>query len=122
MRDPTGAARSPSQPERRYRRFKLRYPVHLLFHSSELISEVDAVSRDVSIGGLLLDCPMLIPQQSAVDFVISLRARTLRAVELMGEGKVVRVEPSGAQAEFAVAVECKKPITLIEPYLPVDSS
>jgi len=122
MRDPTGTAGLPPPHERRYRRFKLRYPVHLLFHSSELISEVDAVSRDVSIGGLLLDCPMLIPQQSAVDFVISLRARTLRPVELVGEGRVVRVESSSAEAEYRIAVECKNPITQIEAYLPADSS
>jgi len=122
MPQPTGVARSPSPQERRYRRFQLRYPVHLLFRSGDLISEVDGVSRDVSVGGLLVECPVLIPQHSAVDFIIRLRGRTLRPVELMGEGKVVRVEPSGTQAEFAVAVECKKPITPIEPYLPTDSN
>jgi hypothetical protein len=120
MRDPTGVGLPPH--ERRYRRFKLRYPVQLLFRSGELISEVDAVSRDVSIGGLLVESPMPIPQHTAVNFVISLRGRTFRPVELMGEGKVVRVGPSRATAEFAIALECKKPITQIEPYLPADSS
>jgi hypothetical protein len=122
MRDPTGAARSPSHPERRYRRFKLRYPVHLLFRFGELISEADAVSRDVSIGGLLLECPVHIPQHSAVNFIIRLRARTLRRVELVGEGSVVRVERIESQTQFAVALECQKPITQIEPYLPADTS
>jgi PilZ domain len=120
MPEPTGVARSPSRQERRYRRFKLRYPVHLLFRSGELVSEVDAVSRDVSIGGLLVESPVPIPMRTAVNFIISLRARTSRPVDLTGEGKVVRVEPSGPQAEFAVALECKKPITQIEPYLPND--
>jgi hypothetical protein len=120
MREPTGVARSPSREERRYRRFKLRYPVHLLFSSDEQATEVDAVSRDASIGGLLVESPVRIPQHSVVNFIISLRARTLRSVELVGEGQVVRVEPSGAQTEFLVALECKKPITQIEPYLPPD--
>jgi hypothetical protein len=122
MHDPTGVERSPSPHERRYRRFKLRYPVHLLFRSGKLVSEVDAVSRDVSIGGLLLDCPVLIPQHTAVNFVISLRSRTLRPVELMGEGQVVRVQHRRAQAEFAIAIECKNPIRQIEAYLPAEAS
>lgn len=122
MRKPTGVVRLPSPQERRYRRFKLRYPVHLLFRSGELASEADAVSQDVSIGGLLLTCPILIPEHSAVSFVISLRGRMLHPVELVGEGKVVRVEPGASGAEFAIAVECSKPITQIEHYLPANSS
>jgi hypothetical protein len=122
MRKPNGVPGLPSRHERRYRRFKLRYPVHLLFRSGELISEADAVSRDVSIGGLLLDCPMPIPQHSLVSFVMSLHGRTLRPVELTGEGRVVRVEQTGPAAEFAIAIECKKPITQIEAYLPIHSS
>ena len=122
MRELAGVARSPSRQERRYRRFKLRDPVHLVFRSGELVCKVDAVSRNVSIGGLLLECPVLIPQDSAVNFIISLRARTLRPVELVGEGKVARMTRSTTGAEFAVALECKQPMTQIEAYLPADSS
>ena len=63
-----------------------------------------AVSRDVSMGGLLLECPVPIPQDGAVNFIISLRARTLRPVELMGEGKAVRMTRSTTGAEFAIAL------------------
>jgi hypothetical protein len=122
MPKPTGVARSPSHQERRYRRFKLRYPVHLLFRSGELISEVDAISRDASIGGLLVESPTPIPQCSLVNFVIRLSGRTHRPVDLMGEGRVVRVEHAKAEPEFVVAIECNNPITQIEPYLPADSS
>lgn len=121
MPEPTGVARSLSPEERRYRRFKLRYPVHLLFRSGELISEVDTLSRDVSVGGLLVESPVLIPQNAAVNFVISLRGRTLRPVELMGEGRVVRVEHAKA-AEFAVAIECKNPISQIDTHVPAETS
>jgi len=120
MREPTGVVRLPSPQERRYRRFKLRCPVHLAFRSGELTSEADAVSQDVSIGGLLLTCPILVPEHSAVSFVISLRGRMLRPVELMGDGKVVRVEPGASELEFVIAVECNNPITQIELYLPTN--
>jgi hypothetical protein len=104
--------------ERRYRRFKLRYPVRLTFRTSEGLSAVDTFSRDISIGGLALDCPISIPKHIAVSFVITLRGRALRSIELAGEGEVVRVEPMKSQPEFSVAVCCQNPITQIEPYLP----
>ena len=56
------------------------------------------------MGGLLLECPVPIPQDGAVNFIISLRARTLRPVELMGEGKAVRMTRSTTGAEFAIAL------------------
>ena len=65
---------------------------------------------------------MAIPQHSTVNFVISLSGRTVRPVELIGEGRVVRVEHAKAAPKFMVAIECSKPITQIEPYLPADSS
>jgi len=116
----SGVQVKPSLPpyERRYRRFKLRYPVRVTFRTSAGISAVDTLSRDVSIGGLVLDCPVSIPEHSLVSFVISLRGRTLRPIELAGEGEVVRVERSKSPKEFAIAVSCPKPITQIEPYLP----
>jgi len=104
--------------ERRYRRFKLRYPVRLIFRTTEGISAVDTLSKDISIGGLALDCPVSIPEHSPVSFVISLRGRSLRSIELAGEGEVVRVERTKSRKEFAIAVSCQKPITQIEPYLP----
>ena len=121
MPEPTGTARSPWQ-ERRYRRFKLRYPVQLTIHSSELTPEVEAVSQNICIGGLLLECPVRIPQQSTVDFVITVQTPTLRPVELVGKGKVVRVEWTAIPGEFAVALECEQPITQIEAYFPADPS
>ena len=117
----TGVARSPLRHERRFRRFKLRFPVHLLVQNNEGVSELDAVSRDVSIGGLLLECPVRIPVQSPVNFVISLRSRSTRALELVGNGKVVRVETTQLESNVAIAVECNTPITQIERYL-VDHS
>lgn len=121
MPPPTGTARSPRQ-ERRYRRFKLRYPVQLQFRAGELVSEVDAITRDASIGGLLLECPVLIAEHTAVSFVIRLTGPTLHLIELAGDGEVVRVERGRTEGEFRVAVECKNPITPLNDYLPTASS
>jgi len=109
---------SPFSPERKYRRFKLCCPVLLKFPPESLLSELRAMSRNVSIGGLLLDAPFRIPQHSNVTFTITVQAdRLVRPILLAGEGKVVRVEPQ-PRRKFAVAVECSRPITQMEPYLP----
>jgi PilZ domain len=114
----TGVEPSLFTQGRRYRRFKLRYPVRLLFRTDDGMSSVETFSRDVSIGGLSLHCPVFIPEHSAVQFVISLQGRSLRPIELMGEGEVVRIEPSPEEQEFSIAVACQAPITQIERYLP----
>jgi hypothetical protein len=50
MRPQDNTTRSAAQEKRKYRRFNLRYPAHLKV-SSELVSKVDTVSRNVSVGG-----------------------------------------------------------------------
>ena len=110
------------QEKRRYRRFKLQYPVDVLFRSENLISTVEAFSRDVSAGGLLLEAPRLIPPHSKVSFVMSLQGPMLPSIKLMGEGEVVRVAPCAAVDRFVIAVECKNPITQIQPSLPSELS
>ena len=108
-------AHSTAQQERRYRRFKLRYPVHVEFRSGELVSQFDTVSRNVSGGGLLLEAPLLIPQGSSVSFVMILRgSQFIRPIELASEGEVVRVEPGGPEAGFRIAVKCTTPISQIQ--------
>jgi len=105
--------------ERRYRRFNLEYPVHVKFPAGSSVSELDAVSRNVSIGGMLLEAASAIPQHSPVSFLMTLQGGPIvHPIELAGEGKVVRVESIGADTGFAVAVECDKPIAQIEGYLP----
>jgi hypothetical protein len=102
--------------ERRYRRFNLKYPVHVKFHSGKLISELDAVSRNVSVGGMLLETATTIPEHSPVSFLMTVQRKPAsRPIELTGEGEVVRVE--NRDAGFAIALHCKKPIREIETYL-----
>jgi len=109
--------------ERRYRRFNLRYPVHVTFHAGSSSAELDGVSRNVSVGGMLLETAAMIPQHSPVSFFMTVQGgRIAHPIELVGEGEVVRVEASGAGAGFAVAIECKRPIAQIENYLPTQAS
>ena len=119
MDQPKGTPAKTYPQERRFRRFNLHYPVHVKFQPGNVTSELDAVSRNVSLGGVLLETTSPIPLHSPVSFVLTLRGgRIVHPVELVGEGAVVRVEARGAGAGFAVAVECKQLITHIERYLP----
>ena len=112
----------PDRQERKYPRFKLRYPVRGKFYSGNAISEFDAVSRNVSIGGLLLETASEIPWHSAVSFTMTVQGRgVIHPIRLAGEGEVVRVEPSGPGPWFAIALECKHPIAQMENYLNSDT-
>jgi hypothetical protein len=112
----------PDRQERKYPRFKLRYPVHGKFYSGKAVSEFDAVSRNVSIGGLLLETASEIPRHSLLSFTMTIQgARIIHSIRLAGEGEVVRVEPSEPGPWFAIALACKHPIAQIENYLTTDT-
>jgi hypothetical protein len=118
MPSPNELTPTPYAQERKYRRFNLRYPVHVKFQSGNLLSELDAVSRNVSLGGMLLETASRVPEQASVSFVMTVKGgRIVRPIELAGEGQVVRVETSGTPAGYAIAVQCRNPMTQIEPYL-----
>ena len=103
--------------ERKFRRFDLSYPVHVKFASGESTVEVDAVSRNVSLGGLLLDSKSPIPYGSQVEFTITLGGAIPRLIILGGTGEVVRVDQWEQESRFGIAVACAQPIHQIESYL-----
>lgn len=109
----------PYQEKRRYRRFDLQFPVHLRFPSSANVHELRTISRNISIGGLLLKAADSPPPQIAVSFMIELQGPPLRRlIQLLGDGQVVRVERLEASIGFAIAIECKRPIAEIENLVP----
>jgi hypothetical protein len=110
-------------PERKHRRFSLQFPVRLKVHSAGSVIELDAVSRNISIGGLLLETSSMIPQHTPVSFIMTVRsAQVIRPIQFAGEGEVVRVDAKPAVQVFAIAVECKRPITRTdEPLAPTGS-
>jgi hypothetical protein len=110
---------APYPRQRRHRRFDLEFPVHLSFQSASTARELHTISRNVSIGGLLLKANNPLPTQTQVSLTIEVKGPHLRrSVRLQGEGKVVRVERLEAGSGFAIAIECKRPITEIENHLP----
>ena len=107
--------------ERRFRRFELSYPVHVKFASGNSMVEVDAVSRNVSLGGLFLDSTSPIPRGSHVEFTLTLGGAIPRLIVLGGSGEVVRVEQREDADRFGIAVACVQPIYQIESYLPANN-
>jgi len=108
----------PYPRERRYRRFNLQFPVRLSFPSRGTVRELATISKNVSIGGLLLRSYDSLPPHTQVSLTMDLQdPRLRRPIRLLGEGEVVRVQPLESGAGFAIAIECKRPITEIENHL-----
>jgi hypothetical protein len=103
-----------AQPERQFRRFKLTYHVRVNFHSENMLGGVDGITRNIGLGGLLLESDCLIPHLSPVDFTIMISGGTVsRPVILAGVGDVVRVEPCKSKDRYCIAVTCRRPVTLL---------
>jgi len=106
---------------RRYRRFELESPVRIKFQLASMSTEIETVSKNVSIGGLLVRSAFPIPPQTPVTFVLSVCGKqAVRPIHLAGEGEIVRVEAEeGERAgiSFALAVKCNAKITQLEEYL-----
>jgi hypothetical protein len=99
------------RPERKYRRFNLQHPVRLKVRSADSIVELDAVSRNIGMGGVLLETSSMIPHNTPVSFIVTvLSAPVVRPIRFVGEGKVVRVDTKEPEEVFAIAVECERPI------------
>jgi hypothetical protein len=117
MENPNHVTHSSHPQERKYRRFSLQYPVRLKAHSADLMVEFEAVSRNISICGLLLETGSMIPQHTPVSFIVTVAAAELgRPIQFVGEGKVVRVDSKQSEETFAIAVECAQPITQSDQY------
>jgi len=101
-----------------YRRFDLEFPVRMWFQSDAIRLEIEGVSKNLSVGGLLVRSTLAIPERTAVSFMICLHASdAVRPVHLMGEGEVVRVASGEHVGVFLVAVRCNAPIVHLEEFL-----
>src|SRR5215471_12826976 len=97
---------------RKYRRFDLQFPVALNFQSNGKLSRLEGVSKNVSVGGMLLSAGAQIPLRTKVRLVIDVASAFAgRPIHLIADGKVVRIEPLANSRGFAIAVECKHPIS-----------
>jgi hypothetical protein len=110
---------APQWKQRRHRRFDLEFPVALSFPSGGAVRELAGVSRNISIGGLLLRVNDPVPVRTRVSLTMAVQDPRLRhPIRLLGKGKVVRVEQMESGTGFVVAIECKRPITEVENHLP----
>jgi hypothetical protein len=109
-------ARPSSAQKRKHRRFSLQYPVRLKAHSGDRVVQVDAMSRNISIRGLLMETSLMIPQNTPVSFILTVEPSELGCpIQFMGVGKVVRVDPKAAEDGFAIAIECPQRIIQSRP-------
>ena len=112
----SGARAMGNRQERKHRRFHLECPVCVTFQAAGSVSELETISENVSIGGLLVKSAAMIPEHTPVTFIINVQGeQAVHPICLVGEGKIVRVESSGAA--FAVAIKCEVPITQLDDYL-----
>jgi hypothetical protein len=97
----------PVPQKRKYRRYELQFPVRVNLRARGSAGEVETISKNVSIGGLLLTTPSLIPCHTPVRFVMTIQGGPMvRPIQVKGEGEVVRVESTASETGFAIAVEC----------------
>lgn len=107
---------------RKHRRFNLRYPVLVSFQRGRFPAEIEATSKNVSIGGLLLQAASEIPQYTPIKFTMTIQGGPIvRPIRITGQGKVVRVERGSRKEEFSIAVQCLSRITQIRQCLPAAS-
>jgi hypothetical protein len=113
--------RSPFPKQRKYRRYNLECPVLVQFADGKSVSELNAVSKNVSLGGMLLSAEVPIPQNCPVLLTMTIEGSAMaRPLQVRIEGRVVRVithEPG-----FDIAVECNRPISRIENLLSASQS
>lgn len=107
-----------NQQERKHHRFHLECPVRVRFQAGNSAIEIETISQDVSISGLLVKSAAMIPVHTPVTFIMSVQGeQAVHPIYLMGEGTVVRAE-NDRHAMFAIALECRAPIIQLEEYLP----
>lgn len=112
---PGPANGSVGEKPRRFRRFNIEYPVLVQYYSGGITIEVNAATKNVSVEGILMSSPTIIPLHTPVSFWICIQSeQKARPILLAGDGKVVRVERGATETAFAIAVKCNSPITHLE--------
>jgi PilZ domain len=102
----------PASRERKFRRFDLKSPIVVHFPSKGVRAKVEAVTKNISLGGVLLESNELIPEHSPVVFTITIQeGRIRRPIKFVSAGKVVRVERTAKRNQFAIGIACNQPIT-----------
>lgn len=98
------------QQERRHRRFSLCYPVAVKVDLGSASSEIQAVSNNLSLGGILVHADSVLPQHCHVNFIMTVQDHNIIGpTKIVGQGEVIRVQPHHSGTGFAIAVRCEHP-------------
>ena len=101
--------------ERKFRRFELEYLAYVIFPWQGLMIEATAVTKNISLCGLLLESACSIPCCTPLEFTITVQGKLIvQPVILTGSGVVVRVKADETSGKFTIAVECSLPISQTE--------
>jgi PilZ domain len=105
---------SAAKPECRANpRFPIHFPVYVQFGGNDIVRKIEALTENVSTGGILLQSLEPIPRNSEVEFVISIR-NTLMSLRLKSTGRVVRREEHSSGIGFWIAIQCDRPIRILK--------
>jgi hypothetical protein len=104
---------------RKHRRFELQFPVFLSFPAGGIARELEGISKNVSLGGVLVKTGDQVPLRTKITMTMNvIDPLSRRPVRLHGAGEVVRIEALEQGAGFAIAVKCERPISEIRMHLP----
>ena len=117
MRMLTNSSELSVQQRRGHPRFSLLHPVHVLFQSGTSSYELDALSNNISIGGILLESKSPIPQNCKLQFFMTVQKSGMSSrILLEGSGRTVRVEQHPSGNGFNAAVRFGRPISQINSF------
>ena len=107
-----------SSEVRRHRRFVLQFPVFLSVSAGKVAREYEGVSKNVSVGGMLIKTSQQLPLHANVTLTMQLSGRKSgRAIRLSADAEVVRVQPLPLEGKYAVGVKYHGPIADIRAHL-----
>jgi hypothetical protein len=93
---------------RKKQRFSICEPVVVRLNGDEKDRpEIEALTTNVSESGVLLICNTPIGDGDVIEITITLKQQDSPGIRLYSAGRVVRVEPTSAQNQFAIAVKCE---------------
>ena len=100
-----------AEERRRHSRFLLTSSITLVLKQGTCSQPVDAVTENISLGGILVRVPCPLPEHAKVGFVVDVRGTfQQKGIRLKGTGRVVRLEPGRAPGEFLAAIKCSRPM------------
>jgi hypothetical protein len=101
----------PFQRQRKHVRYELEFPVAIRCLVEGEVRELVTKSRNISLGGLLVEADEVVPWNCDVEFEMVVHTDPVRpGLRLRGAGHIVRIEPSAEGNNFLLALQCEGPM------------